>query len=120
MDDLLTVDPVAAPLQRGELRELARLTAVEDERSPARLHHGPVEGIAVLRRRMHGAAAGMLEVICVPAFALVVANADGTSSWGAQGLDGLDDQALELFLRRGLQLVAAVTREQARREVRGA
>ncbi|GEM_PF-4734257 len=114
MHELMLAEPV---VDRADLAELARLTAVEDERSLLPLRHGPVE-LAVMRRRMHGAQVGMLEVVALPACGLVVANADGSASWAAHGLDQLDDRSLEIFRRRTLELVGAVTREQVRREDR--
>jgi hypothetical protein len=96
--------------------ELARLTSVQTERYAAPLTYGPVLGLAVLRRRMHGAQTGMIEAVDVPAFGLVVASTDGSVSWGAHNLDRLDDGQLEGFHRRALQLLSAVNREQVRRE----
>ncbi len=81
--------------------------------------HGPVLGLAVLRRRMHGAQAGMMEAVALPAFALVVANNDGSVSWGAHNLETLDDAQLEGVHRRSLQVLSAVNREQVRRERHG-
>ena len=96
--------------------ELAKLTAIESERHVVPLHHGPVLGLAILRRRMHGAHEGMLEAVDVPAFGLVVAGPDGSVSWGAHNLESLDATQLEGFHRRALQLLSAVNREQIRRE----
>ncbi len=98
--------------------ELARLTSVEADRHVVPFHYGPVLGLAVLRRRMHGSQTGMMEAVEVPAFGLVVAGIDGSVSWGAHNLETLDDPQLEGFHRRALQLLSAVNREQVRREAR--
>ena len=111
------LDPELAPLQGADLGYLALLTSVEDERHIFPLQYGPVEGLAVLRRRRHGTQTGMLEVVELPACGLVVASSDGTANWGAHGLEHLDDRRLEIFRRKTLELVGAVTREQVRREV---
>lgn len=97
--------------------EFERLTAIETQRHGVPLHYGPVLGLAVLRRRMHGQAVGMLEAVDVRAFGLVIATDDGSVSWGAHNLERLDDSQLEGFHRRALQLLSAVNREQVRREV---
>lgn len=117
MADLVLSDS-EAPLLGAELRQLARLTADEDEREVLPLQYGPVEGVAVLRRRVHGPIMGALEVLDLPAVALVVALPDGSASWAARGLESLDDSQLLAFSRRVLEVVGAVSREQVRREVR--
>jgi hypothetical protein len=105
------------PLTGGELGELARLDADEDERYLVPLRHGPIEGIAVLRRRLHGnMQPGALEAVEVRACAVIVALSDGAAGWKAHGLEELDDRQLEAFWRRTQEVGRAVTREQLRRE----
>ena len=118
MPDLHPLALRRLPRRPQHTAELARLTSVQAERHTVPFHYGPVLGLAVLRRRMHGGEAGMMEAVEVPAFGLVVAGVDGSVSWGAHNLERLDDSQLEGFHRRALQLLSAVNREQVRREAR--
>jgi hypothetical protein len=95
--------------------ELSRLTSVEDQHELLPFKHGPIEGLAVLRRRVHGDEVGMLEVVDPSAYGYILASNDGYAAWGVQGLETVSDRNLEQMSRRALELLRAVVREQVRR-----
>lgn len=112
------MDPVEvdAAFTPDEEHRLDQLTAIEAQSRPAVITLGPIEGIGVLRRRLHDGqpAASVLEDVAVYG---IIALAGDAPIWAARGLETLTDEALTGLWRKSAELSRAVTIEQVRREV---